>query len=374
MDKPVPKIVRDFGILAVIVVLWLAYAEVASFARLRLASQETDIIPRSHLQAVYKNQDWVNTLADEWKPSNQFDYRAYVGWERRPFDGRTIQVDRDGLRRTFNSHCDTGAYTIWMFGGSTVWGAGVPDWLTIPSLLGQQYQQAGRSVCIRNYGEKAWVNTQELIKLILELKRGERKPDLVIFYDGPADVYATYQSGIPGVHQNFDEMKRLYETHAAEGRGNFQYLLKTNAARLLLERRLTNQIGNRGSRGDSNAIAQEAVRCYSENLSVVEVLARAYGFEYAAFWEPTIGNGNKPLTLDEENARQQAVKHSPGLEKADRAARVVVDSMLSSHLFDIADVFDEVADTIYFDQAHVSAEGNRLVAERIYKTLQQAHR
>jgi len=364
------KLASNLGVLAAFILLWLAYVEIASFARFRLASQETDIIPRSRLQAVYKNQEWVNTFADEWKPSNQFDYRAYVGWERRPFQGQTIRVDRDGFRRTFHSQCDPGTYTIWMFGGSTVWGAGVPDWLTIPSLLGQQYEQVGRKVCIRNYGEKAWVNTQELIKLILELKRGERKPDLVIFYDGPADVYETYQSGLPGLHQNFDEMKHLYEGQAAEGRGNFQYLLKTNAARLFLEHRLSQQMGKRALAKDADALAQQAVRCYVENLRVVEVLARAYGFKYAVFWEPTIYSGKKPLTPDEENVHQQANKRSPGLEKTDQAARVLVDSISPPHFFDIADVFDQVADTIYFDQAHVSAEGNRMVAARICSTLQ----
>jgi hypothetical protein len=371
MEKThVQKLASNLGVLAAFILLWLAYAEIASFARLRLASQETDIIPRSRLQAVYKNQEWVNTLADEWKPSNQFDYQAYVGWERRPFEGQTIRVDRDGFRRTFHSQCDPDTYTIWMFGGSTVWGAGVPDWLTIPSLLGQQFEQAGRNVCIRNYGEKAWVNTQELIKLILELKRDERKPDLVIFYDGPADVYATYQSGLPGLHQNFDEMKHLYEGHAAEGPGNFQYLLKTNAARLFFQHRLSHQIGTRGLAKDADALAQQAVRCYVENLKVVDLLARAYGFKYAVFWEPTIYSGKKPLTPDEETAHQQANKRSPGLEKTDQVARVLVDSMSPPHFFDIADVFDQLADTIYFDEAHVSAEGNRLVAERIYSTLQ----
>jgi hypothetical protein len=373
MEKTrVQKLASNLRVLAAFILFWLAYVEIASFARLRLASQETDIIPRSRLQAVYKNQEWVNTLADEWKPSNQFDYQAYVGWERRPFEGQTIRVDRDGFRRTFHSQCDPDTYTIWMFGGSTVWGAGVPDWLTIPSLLGQQFEQAGRNVCIRNYGEKAWVNTQELIKLILELKRGERKPDLVIFYDGPADVYATYQSGLPGLHQNFDEMKHLYEGHAAEGPGNFQYLLKTNAARLFFQHRLSHQIGTRGLAKDADALAQQAVRCYVENLKVVDLLARAYGFKYAVFWEPTIDTGKKPLTPDEEAAHQQANKRSPGLEKTDQAARVLLDSMSPPHFFDVADVFDQLADTIYFDQAHVSAEGNRLVAERIYSTL-QAH-
>lgn len=365
------KFVTSLGVLAAFVSLWLVYVEIASFVRLRLAS-ETDMISRSRLQTAYKNQEWVNKLADEWRRSNQLEYQAYVGWERKPFEGQTIQVDRDGLRRSFYSQCNSDAYTIWMFGGSAVWGTGVPDWLTIPSLLGQQYEQSGRSVCIRNYGEKAWVNTQELIKLILELKAGKQHPDLVIFYDGPADVFETYQSGVPGLHQNFDEMKQLYEGHAAEGRGNFQYLLKTNAARLFFERRLRREIEMRAFAKDRDTLADQTVRCYLENLRVVDLLARAYGFKYAAFWEPTIYGGHKRLAPDEQNARQETNLHFPGLEEADQAARVLVTNMSPAHLFDIGDVFDKVEETIYFDHAHVSAKGNRLVSERIFSTL-QAH-
>jgi hypothetical protein len=129
-------------------------------------------------------------------------------------------------------------------------------------------------------------------------------------------------------------------------------------------------MGTRGLAKDADALAQQAVRCYVENLRVVDVLARAYGFKYAVFWEPAIDSGKKLLTPDEENAHQQANQRSPGLEKTDQAARVLVDCMSPPHFFDIADFFDQVADTIYFDQAHVSAESNRLVADRIYSTLQ----
>jgi hypothetical protein len=371
MATRVLKLASTFGLLVTIILLWLVYVEIASFARIWLASRQIEVIPRSRLQTIYKSQDWVNTLADEWGPSNQLNYQAFVGWRRKPFEGRAIRIDQDGLRRTFHSHCDADAYTIWMFGGSTVWSTGSPDWLTLPSLLGQQYEQAGRKVCIRNYGEKAWVNTQELIKLILELKHTEKKPDLVIFYDGPADVYETYQSGRAGVHENFDEIKRLYEEHVSETNGNFRYLLKTNTARLFMEQRFMNLVGERASK-DADSIAQQAVRCYVENLKVVDVLARAYGFDYAVFWEPTIDNGHKPLTPDEETRRQRAHEQTPGLEKADRTARACVDSISPPHFFDIADVFDQVTDPIYFDWGHVSAEGNRIVAERMYRTLQQA--
>ena len=70
-------------------------------------------------------------------------------------------------------------------------------------LLAEQNDKAGRSVCVRNYGETGWVSTQELIKLMLELKRTGRKPDLVIFYDGANDVYLPYQYGRVDVHNQF---------------------------------------------------------------------------------------------------------------------------------------------------------------------------
>ena len=77
--------IKRAGIAVVLIIVWLAWVEVACFARLRMANTDTDVIPRSRLQAVYKNAPWVNTLADEWKPSNVFSYEAYVGWERKPF-------------------------------------------------------------------------------------------------------------------------------------------------------------------------------------------------------------------------------------------------------------------------------------------------
>jgi len=370
MEGRVKKFAKQAGILVILVFLWLAYVEAVCFAKLRMANTDTDIIPRSRLQSIYQGAAWVNTLADEWKPSNKFSYEAYVGWERRPFQGQTINIDSTGVRRSSHSHCDDKAYTIWMFGGSTVWGAGTPDWLTIPSLLAEKYEQAGRNVCVQNYGEKAWVNTQEVIKLILELKRSERKPDLVIFYDGPADVYESYQSGRGGVHQNFDDTKQLFEGHASGGSGNFHYLLDTNTARLLLQQKLQNRI-RRTSAKDTASIARQAVRCYFENVHLVEALGHEYGFEPVFFWEPTISTGGKHLTVEEEVARDSARRQTPGLEEANQAAYALIKAQCRPPVFCIADALDTATGTIYFDEAHVAAEGNRLVAERMYNTIQQ---
>jgi len=373
MDESKITLAKRAGIAVILLIVWLAWVEAACFARLRMASTDTDIIPRAHLQAIYKDAPWVNALADEWRPSNLFSYEAYVGWERKPFRGQTINIDETGIRKSQPSHCDDAGgkvFTIWMFGGSTIWGAGVPDWLTIPSLFSQKFEHDNRPVCIRNYGEKAWVNTQEIVKLTLELKRAPHKPDLVIFYDGPADVYETYQSGQAGLHQNFSDTKQTLENRASSGSGTFRYLLETNTARVLLPRR--QQLAR--SPLSTDALARATVQCYLENVQFVQALAREYKFQPFFFWEPTLSTGNKHLTPGEEEARATARKQTPGLEEANQAAYALLKNEAKPPVFPIADALDSATATVYFDEAHVTAEGNRLIAERMYNTIQQTHR
>jgi len=50
MKRLVEKLARRIGIAVGLVFLWLIYVEIASFARLRLAHTDTDVIPRDHLQ------------------------------------------------------------------------------------------------------------------------------------------------------------------------------------------------------------------------------------------------------------------------------------------------------------------------------------
>jgi lysophospholipase L1-like esterase len=356
------------ALVALVVVLWLAYVELVSFAKLRLAHRDTDLIPRANLVSAYPGMNWANSLATELATSNHFSYEAYVGWERKPVQGQAINIDEPGIRRSAHSHCDQPGYTIWVFGGSTIWGYGAPDWLTIPSQLAEKYESSGRNVCIKNFGEKAWVNTQEMIKLALELKHTDRKPDLVAFYDGPADIYESYQSGRGGVHQNFDDTKRLFEGHAAASSGSFHYLLDSNAGRLLSQQR---QSSLQKSAKNPDAIASRALRCYLENIRLIEALAREYHFQPAFFWEPTISTGHKPLTPTEQSARDAAHKEMPGLDEANQAAYVQLQPNCHAPIFCIADALDHATGTVYFDENHVSAEGNRLIADRMYAALQQ---
>lgn len=89
-----------------------------------------------------------------------------------------------------------------------MWGSGARDSFTIPSLLSQILSEHGISIHVVNYGESGFVSTQEVIALMLQLKKGNI-PDVVMFYDGVNDTFSAFQHGIAGIPQN--EFNRFRE-------------------------------------------------------------------------------------------------------------------------------------------------------------------
>lgn len=92
-----------------------------------------------------------------------------------------------------------------------MWGSGVGDRETVPYYLQEILaRRLRRPVAVRNFAQVAHVSTQELIELILQLRRG-RVPDVVVFYDGFNDVGAAYGTGIPGAHFSLGPIKGRIE-------------------------------------------------------------------------------------------------------------------------------------------------------------------
>ena len=81
-------------------------------------------------------------------------YQPYTVWTRKPIQGQYVNVDEQGCRVTeFNSN-DPEALRIWMVGGSTTWGMGVPDTETVPSRLAKLFNDSGvptriLTMCVR---------------------------------------------------------------------------------------------------------------------------------------------------------------------------------------------------------------------------------
>ncbi len=292
-----------------------------------------------------------------------FDPKLYVGWMNRPYRGQTLTIGANGLRHTPGAVCEPDAVRVFAFGGSTMWGEGAPDARTIPAYLQAQLApHLNRPLCVTNYGQRAWVSTQSLVKLIIELQRGH-VPDVVVFYDGYNDVYAGYATGRVGVPENFLQLAEFKQEHRAGKRALIRMAKKTQLGQLVTK--LTATRANSTRDIEPNRMAEDIVDAYLQVMQITAALAETYGFAYTFFWQPQLAAGIKPLS-DGERA---ILANHPWLPPAVRTltdavyARIETLTLARSDLVDLSHVFAGVDERVYIDPAHITSTGNRIVAQ-----------
>lgn len=326
----------------------------------------------------YQDKPWAKEYFKEFELAGRQQYMPYVLWRHAPFTGKYLNVDERGLRRTVDPDCSPKATQIWAFGASTLWGVGAPDDQTIPSILSREYARAIGPVCVTNFGEPAWVSNQNVIQLEIALKHASRPPDLVLFYDGLADVIAVYQNGNGDGHFSVQKIRNGIEGPGARRHSSFAYLKETATWRLIEV--IMNQVATweasraparRPTRNLDN-LAKIAVENYRANLKIVEALSAKYGFQYISFWEPMILAGNKPLSDPERRMLEAINESAPGLPALCRRTYGLMFSVPNSYIVNIADTFDHTERDTYMAVGHIDPEGNRQVALRILEVLRKS--
>jgi hypothetical protein len=325
----------------------------------------------------YTSQDWAAQYWDEHRQSIRERYHPYVLWRRVPFKGKTINIDPQGVRLTPGADCSANSYRVFAFGGATMWGTGSPDWGTIPAYLQAGLEaRRGKPVCVVNFGETGFVATQEVIQLLLQLESGN-VPHLVIFYDGINDVYAAYQSGQAGVHENLDPIAAKLEGGSTRIRFPvppqwletwFTFsLLKSLVAKPGVKARNRPKLLNYVTRGiDITTLSNSIVQNYLGKYEVVSALAQKYGFNYFFFWQPVVSVGEKPLTREEQTMKH-LLELQRGLGKLYDAVYQTMELESSNYenLYYLGHIFDKYDSTIWIDEWHVTPVGNQLIAQKM---------
>ncbi|NWG18313.1 MAG: hypothetical protein HXY41_16945 [Chloroflexi bacterium] len=317
----------------------------------------------------YYGQDWSKAYWDEHMQAvDHWAYRPYRLWQTRPFNGQFINVDELGRRATPGSDCAAQDRRVFAFGGSTMWGYGVPDWGTIPA-----YLQAGLDdACVVSYGEMGFNSTQSLIRLIERLQAGD-VPDVVIFYDGSNDVTAAHRSSRPGAHFSEEAVAPAVENALNAGGAGVSPLraLVTNTAIYRL-------LAGAAQAGPDWALPPFApgfvdgvADTYLNNLRAASALAREYGFAFYAFLQPVL-----PLAGEPANAEQQMFLWDMpgGLPELFRAVypRWMAAAESLPYLYNLSDVLDGQPYPVWIDFNHLTPWGNLAVADAMLKVIRPA--
>lgn len=294
--------------------------------------------------------------------------KPYYHWRRGAFNGEQITVDENSIRKTIKSP-KPGAKKVFMFGGSTMWGTGSPNQYTIASFL---QKKLGDEYDVYNFGETAFVSVQEL-NLLLEVLAKGFKPDIVIFYDGVNDIYASlYSPAVPRDPQFRQEdyaNKESLDYLLLKLINKTNYLAITERIKILTGKGYGNQWDTRVLENYQTQV-DSVIDQYRHLIKQVKALGDAYGFESYHFWQPLIFTKKNNL----HEAEQPIYASQPeAMVKVYEEAYRRFSALKSEQGFHyIADVFDNVNEPIYFDFCHMGPKGNELIASRMHQAMMAA--
>jgi len=296
---------------------------------------------------------------------------------------------------TPGADCSAKSFKVFAFGESSMWGTGSPDWGTIPANLQKDLEKMRQGpVCVMNFAESAYVTTQDIIMLLLQLQSGN-VPDLVLFYTIAGEIGTAYETGRVGVHANLDQITARFEGRSKPA--TFVDRLRSTSSYSLIDRlvgKLTianlqqkepghGEFLDRLAPTPSKPVIYESmgigvaelsdsiVRNYLQNYEIVSALAREYGFKYFFFAPPIVSLGIKPLTSEEKKMKYR-LESDVALDRLVTAVYQIIERESSKYqnLYSMVHIFDRYDSLIWIDEGHVTPIGNQVIAERMLDVVQ----
>ncbi len=334
------------------------------------------------LAAIEGSAEWLPThyrelerLSNRWEP--------YVYFRQRPFQGRTISIDAEGLRATWtpprSSSPDTGEAAplrLLLLGGSSLWGYGGRDDQTIPSHIARALHARGMAFETRNLAEIGYVNTQEMVALVRELQSGYR-PDLVLFYDGVNDTTSALLERQAAVTTN--EINRIREFNLRQSPARLMAALTASLVRDSGWYRFAASIGRRLAKppardprsleSDSlRPLARDVIGRYEANVRLIKALGREYDFRPLFVWQPVIFDKPSRVPFEEEEREKYGWTREMFGHVREELAKC--NALMSDPDFsDLGDIFQGEGSLVFLDYCHTTEAANETIAKRIVERL-----
>lgn len=308
----------------------------------------------------YENYNWSKQHFAEFS-ALQTTYFDYIGWRRAPFNGETITIDGEGYRR----HGKAGwmQADMWFFGGSTMWGTGVTDSLTIPAL----FEAVGRMPSF-NFGETGYTAHQSL-NLLMKAYLTGGKPKHVVFYDGVNDV--AHKCRYELNYYSSAREQQIREKLKPLGFAGSSFMSVLAPSIKLLSEPFRKQ-ADKSKLFDCDTNPEKARLVASslvQDWEIAKKLVEMNGGEFTPVLQPVAHIGSPNL------------KHLPKVAADDTLRRQyqvvyaeIKQLLKDRHLqyFDASALFDG-SEPIYIDFCHVGPGGNKKLANGIQQFLSTQH-
>ncbi len=300
--------------------------------------------------------------------------QLFTGWGEGPYHGKYINVSEHGFRLGTDQGpwppAHEGSFVVFLFGGSTTFGSGVPDDQALGSRLQPLLEKKlGRPVTVYNFGQRSYYSTQERL-LFEKLIMSGQPPDLAIFVDGMNDFRNAsseypYTPDFPWLTEKMDT-PRGNPSWGAWLRSGVKMLPMTDLA-LSVRQELENagylksrvETAGQNAKYDEPAPLLKVTNRYFLNKRMIEAEARELSVRTLFVWEPapTYGYDLKyDLFAGNGFAEFSFTKYGYPLMR-DTVARTRPSDFLWC-----ADIQKDVHELLYVDKTHFNPKMIEMVA------------
>ena len=316
---------------------------------------------------LYETSNWIQ------------EYEPFTGFRPVTRHDRFITISPHGFRPVPEQAPwppPSGGTTIFLFGGSTMMGAGVPDGATIAAHLRTELAPCNPEVSIYNFGRGFYFSSQERI-LFEQLLLAGHRPTLAVFFDGLNDFY--FAEGVPQYTQEMSSfMKRgaglpddpsLSASLAAVAR---QLPMARIAAKYLRTPEPPPAFGQ--APPDSGGTDEERISGvlarWERNREIIRATAAALNIRSAFVWQPvpTYGYDQTKLTVYREGVDLFGAHKLSGLGYPE-AARRYSDGKSGRDVLWLGDIQRNRAENLYVDAVHYTNAFSADIARLIGRFL-----
>ncbi len=279
----------------------------------------------------------------------------------------TININSHGFRGPeIMQEKPVNTYRIFVLGGSTGFGSGsTSDETAIPGFLQKKFNEANLNVRVEviNAGISAFESFAETYYIKNKLIHFE--PDLFIVYDGGNDAWLTeFEVNSNG---NIIEPKKVDDT--PEEKRLFKFSdYEFYRTPFVVWRYILKDITVSPINFTDNLISPELVSLWKNRWGEICELGKNEGFDTMITIQPMIGNGKKPYSSAELTMYGDGLRFRPPAQNF----QGMVDSLKEldktcTKTADLRDTFENIPQTVYFDQAHMTDFGNEIIAQKLFE-------
>jgi hypothetical protein len=334
-----------------------------------IVSTPMELYGRDKIMKAYPGwqEEDVKTLVTDTKRAPE--YEPFTGFRDRPFRGKFVNVDPAGFRFSKDQAPwppHPGATNVFVFGGSTTFGVGLPDDETIPSYL-QECAPANHSSghpAVYNFGRLSYFSSQELI-LFLQLLNAGFVPQVAVFIDG----YNEFASA-DGQPRYADRIRSFMDGQAYSSPLNHVPMIW--AAHWLGHHWAKPQPKTATDYADRGVLEGVADR-WLANKRMIEIIANGFGVRSIFVWQP--------VPTYKYDLRYHFVLHSDkgyiGLWPRGQYGYALMEDLraqgkLGPDVLWLADIQQDKRQNLYVDAIHYNAAFSKEIAGQICGFLSES--